>query len=639
MAHQLDAKATRDGFFLEQFSAADLPKAAATASLASIALALWSPHMRRRWGPARLIPAAFALSGLLHAAEWFAGPQWPRLTVSLVYLHVFGFGAILLSGFWLLLSERFNPQKAKRIFGRVAVAGTASGGLGGVATERMVHWFDPSALLLLLASLHVDCAVCTGAMGGSAARAANEAPGQISPLDAFRRTPLRSSSAAAPLFFALYYTACQVLTLLLQVGLAGAVLRRWGVATTASSLPIMAAVGSATAIVFPSLSVLTGGPAMEAIVLLSFFRSAYELFHIPVGEADKRAAKTTIDVACDRLGDGAGAFAIQSILFLQTTPSRLLILSAAFALSAVSAAIALRTGALYRDVLEQGLLRHAKDDPMMTAAMGKYLGRVVDSLPADIRQAQQSATVHGHPLGRAEIADPLVRTLAELPSGFATRVLAALGPERPWDRVLAAQSVQLLAWDEVSSAARAYLERGAPRIAGQLTDALLDPACDFAIRRHVPRILAQTGLQSAVDGLILALAEERFEVRFQCGRALDYLRQHHPHLTISEGLIFSAIERELSVDKELWNSWRILERRPSDDSDIFLDHELRDRADQRLEHIFSMLALVLSRSPLMAAFRGPHREDPVYRGMALEYLDNLLPARIHNKMASMIESL
>ena len=378
---------------------------------------------------------------------------------------------------------------------------------------------------------------------------------------------------------------------------------------------------------------------MEAIVRGSFFRSAYELFYIPVGEADKRAAKTTIDVACDRLGDGAGAVAVQWILMLQAFPSRLVILAGAFALSAVSAAIALRTGALYRNVLEQGLLRHAKDDPMITAAMGDYLGSVVDSLPAEIRQVQQSAPVLGPPPRRAEIADPLVRALADLRSGSATRVLAALGPERPWDPVLAAQSIQLLAWDEVSSAARAYLEREAPRIAGQLTDALLDPASEFVIRRRIPRILAQTGMQSAVDGLILALADERFEVRFHCGRALDYLRQHHPHLTISEGLIYSAIERELSVDKELWNSWRILDRRPNADSYSFLDHELRDRADQRLEHIFSLLALVLPRSPLMAAFRGLHREDRVYRGLALEYLENLLPARIHDKMASMIGSL
>ena len=57
-----------------------------------------------------------------------------------VYLHVAGFGALLLSGFWSLVSELFDPQTAKASFGRIAAAGTLGGLVGGLATARSRAW-------------------------------------------------------------------------------------------------------------------------------------------------------------------------------------------------------------------------------------------------------------------------------------------------------------------------------------------------------------------------------------------------------------------------------------------------------------------------------------------------------------------
>ena len=187
MAHQLAGKAARDGFFLAQFPATQLPKAVAAAALLSVVLALWSPRILRRWGPARTIPIAFACSGLLHASEWFVRNAWPRFTAAFVYLHIVGFGAVLLSGFWLLLSELFDPHEAKRRFGKVVGAGTAGGVLGGIAAERAVEWFGPASLLLLLAGLHLCCATLIGRMRPVAPHAATEAPLETTLTGAFRR--------------------------------------------------------------------------------------------------------------------------------------------------------------------------------------------------------------------------------------------------------------------------------------------------------------------------------------------------------------------------------------------------------------------------------------------------------------------
>ena len=72
IAHQVAGKAARDGFFLMYFSPADLPKMVVTAALLSIGLAILSGKALQRVGPRRLIPVTFAVSSILHVAEWIA---------------------------------------------------------------------------------------------------------------------------------------------------------------------------------------------------------------------------------------------------------------------------------------------------------------------------------------------------------------------------------------------------------------------------------------------------------------------------------------------------------------------------------------------------------------------------------------
>jgi AAA family ATP:ADP antiporter len=170
-----------------------------------------------------------------------------------------------------------------------------------------------------------------------------------------------------------------------------------------------------------------------------------------------------------------------------------------------------------------------------------------------------------------------------------------------------------------------------------LTDALLDPDVDFGIRRRIPRLLARCGSQRGVEGLIQGLHDSRFEVRFQCGRALDYLRQHHERLEFRAHDIYAAVERELSVSKTIWRSWRILDKRDTTDQYNFLDDRLKERADQSLEHVFSLLAVVLPREPLMAAFRGLHEDDRIFRGLALEYLETVLPPNLRDRLWVILE--
>ena len=59
---------------------------------------------------------------------------------------------------------------------------------------------------------------------------------------------------------------------------------------------------------------------------------------------------------------------------------------------------------------------------------------------------------------------------------------------------------------------------------------------------------------------------------------------------------------------------------------------MRERASRSLEHVFTVLSLVLPRQPLQIAFQGLHTDDPHLRGTALEYLETALPPAVRVKL-------
>src|SRR5262249_11472120 len=135
----------------------------------------------------------------------------------------------------------------------------------------------------------------------------------------------------------------------------------------------------------------------------------------------------------------------------------------------------------------------------------------------------------------------------------------------------------------------------APRVVGQLVDALLDPDEEFAVRRRLPRVLAAAHGPRAAQGLGMGLADRRFEVRFRCARALARLHHREPELPMDDGPVFAAVQRELAVDEQTWKHLSVLdEERDVETSGetALVDDVLRDRANRGLEHVFTLLTLV-----------------------------------------------
>ena len=85
------------------------------------------------------------------------------------------FGAILISGFWSVINERFDPHAAKQRIARIAAATTFGGIIGGVLAERVSAIFDVRTMLLFLSGLHMVCALAVRGIGTPARNTARDA--------------------------------------------------------------------------------------------------------------------------------------------------------------------------------------------------------------------------------------------------------------------------------------------------------------------------------------------------------------------------------------------------------------------------------------------------------------------------------
>ena len=658
-------KALRDTLFLSSMDITSLPAMLIATSAVSLLLVALNGRLARRIQPGTLVPTLFLFSSLLFIVEWGIRAAAPSASAILLYLHVSAAGPLLASGFWLIASERFDPHSAKRHFGRLAGAGTLGGLLSAVVAERAAAWFGAPAILPILALLQAVSAVLVRRLAaGSPAVHVEEAlsaaaQGTRSGLRVIAEAPylrnlamlvLLGTTGAALVdylfkaqavdtfgrgdqllrFFALYYAGTSIITFILQASSTHAVLERWGLGTTAStpSLALLfGSIGGLFAPGFGSLLVARGG---ESILRSSLFRAGYELFYTPIPSAEKRAAKSLIDVAFDRLGDATGGALVRAALLLVPAvhSPAILLMAAACSIGAIWAASRLThgyVGSLQNSLASQSGRSEIQPGSRTTRSLMKTLLR---------REAAGSTDVLLQPPAHVTL-DQATRDIIELHSRDRARIVRVLArDDEGLSPGLVPHVIPLLAWDKVAEHATFALQKVVEQHVGQFVDALLDPNQDFAVRRRLARVFSVCVSQRAVDGLILTLDDLRFAVRREAGRSLLAILDRNPMLTISREHMLALVLKEVTVGRPVWEGRRMLDDASSGST---LDSFVRDRAGESLAHVFTLLSLVLPREPVQLAFRGLQTDDVHLRGTALEYLDSVLPTPIRHKLWPFLE--
>lgn len=663
IAQQVAGKVTRDALYLSQFPATTLPRAVLVASVLSIVASLLFSRILSRTSPARAVPILFAASASLFVAEWGVAGISPRMVAVALYMHMAVFGLLVVSGFWSVVNESFDPHSAKKAVSRIG-AGAAFGGiLGGILADRVAALIDIRAMLLLLAALHAACAAGVLRFGRADTPPTAREPGEerlglsvigsspylqqiawlvatVSVTGALLDYALKAQAAATyqgsealVAFFALFYTATGIVGFVVQRVLAVPALRRLGLGGTLAILPIAVFLTSAFSAVVTRMATTVLARASETLLSNSLFRSGVELLYTPVAPAEKRPSKAIIDVAAQRGGDLVGAGVLLVVLFAAPDAGIQAALALGSALSLVALYVVRRLSRGYVEQLADSLRRgvvtlDSKDVLDATTARTMAETRVgVDrrTLLEEVERYRTRWMAEANADGPAQVeiaSFPDAPRLAEdLLSKDPVRVRRALSREDADTRV-ASLIIPWLAHPEVHDAADARLRAIGPRVLGTLEDAMLDETVPSGARRRIPALLAAFAEPRSTEALLRGLQDPYFGLRFACGQALVRLVRQAPELTPDKTRILSLVRTEAEVDETLWANQEVAE---FEASSVLLDAPLRRRVPRSAEHVFTLLAVVSDREPLRFALFALASGDPKLRGTALEYLENVLP--------------
>jgi hypothetical protein len=661
IAQQVAGKATRDALFLSSFQVSSLPLVMIASALTSaLAVVGFSAALSRR-SPARVVPAALGAGSVLLIAEWGLSLSLPKLAAVAVYLHMAVFGATVVSGFWSLVNERFDPYTAKRVMGRIGLGASMGGVAGGLLAWSAAGTLPVTAMLLGMAAFNVVCLFALARLGASARAGARpdagprEATGRLSGLRLLGELPylrqlalivflgaatetlldyvLNAQAAATfargePLmsFFALFHTGVGLLALIAGLMFSRSALRGLGLAGTVALRPAAVAVGALLGVVDSRLWTALLARGAHGVLHNSLFRSGYELLYTPLPERLKRPTKAIVDVGFDRLGTLVSGSLILVLVSVLPGPSArvLFALAAAGGLAALIVSRRLHWG--YISALEESLLSGAirleagdvvDSTTLLTLAhTNSTLGRQL------LRDVAASARDRAEQEPAAAPSDSLVQTVAALRSGQPETLRKALRRTDELDPAVVGHVIPLLASNEVFLDALRALRRVAARSTGQLLDVLLDPRQDVVLRARVARVLRACPTQRAADGLLQALADPRFAVRRQCALTLARIIERDPALRVPRDDVFAATLRELEAGTHAWGD---AETAIVEESTPQGGERPQSPSERGLSHVFTLLSLLLEREPLRIAHWAVFGQDQVLRGTALEYLQNVLP--------------
>ncbi len=667
IAGQIASKAIRDGFFLTEFEVTTLPTAVVAAAVVSFASAFVFSRLIGTFSPFVVVPVLFGIHGLLFFVEALFADGVPRLVASALYLHTAAFGGAVVSGFWSVVNESFDPYTARQVMGKIAGGATFGGVLGGFST-----WlFSDLPIPFLLVGLAVASWVCGVALlrmhrdARARPKKRKSEPARLfdgisnlikEPYPRFIGVLVFLGAAMTALidyvfkasvtehnqslvgFFAVFYTASGVVTFFVQSVGSRKILKNLGVVATVFVFPLVAFGGLIVALFFFSAISLIVLRAAAMVVENSLYRSGYELLYTPIPRQQKRSAKVLIDLGCDRLGTAAGSGIALVLVAASWASASQILLILALVVAVFCMGVLVRLRREYVGSLEAQIRRNTLDAAASESAV------LTNTFVGDFDYGWQHDTGEsdGHPSTEAqgrvgyeaflkrvqELAKEKKKT-ARTPRAYESHQPpgASLSDFLDTPLVHALQGTvgfESETWGE--------LRRSAPSLVGQLSDALLSERGTIGLRLRAAELLCFAPSQRTASALLEALQSSHLRVRRAAAIALHRVCRERPWLAPHQKMLSALAAAEL--------------RRPArvqaDDTDFERSSSFRLDARGRrlapsLEMAFLLLAVGGDSAALRLSLHAITSTDPHRRGTGLEYLDNLLPSDVRTRIIGLVE--
>lgn len=259
------------------------------------------------------------------------------------------FNLFVVSMFWIVMSDLYTSDQAKRLYGFIAAGGTAGAMAGPLVTQALVRIIGPNNLLLVSAALLAAALFAamwlrriTPKLDGAVQEEQPVGRGILAGAVRVWQSPYLFRIAMWVLlanlvstFFYLEQTrivgetlvdrtarvelfarldlAVSILTILTQVFLTGRVLERFGVGVAAAALPAWCALGLVALAVAPTLLVIVSVMAIERAIAFALSSPAIKVLYTVVEPDEKYKAQSFIDTVVFRGGDAASGWVFNTL--------------------------------------------------------------------------------------------------------------------------------------------------------------------------------------------------------------------------------------------------------------------------------------------------------------------------------------
>lgn len=279
-----------------------------------------------------------------------ASPE-SRVVAASFFIWASVFNLFVISLFWSVMSDLWNTEQAKRLYGFFAAGGSVGAFAGPIVTQVFVRLIGPNNLLPVSAMFLVAAILIAGAVrhsfapGSKSVAESSAKPIEGGVLDGAVRVwqspylfrialvifianlvstyfyleqsrivgeTLTDRAARVELFSRLDL-AVNIATVLLQVFVTGRVMQRYGVAAAASTLPVIAILGLVALSIAPGLWVIVTVMTAERAVAFSLASPAVKSLYTVVSAEDKYKSQNFIDTVVYRGGDAASGWVVAAL--------------------------------------------------------------------------------------------------------------------------------------------------------------------------------------------------------------------------------------------------------------------------------------------------------------------------------------
>lgn len=317
-----------------------------------VAMLVLSPcyaYLVKRWQREKFIAIAyrfFMLNLLIFAGLMYtASDDVVVWTGRIFFIWVSVFNLFVVSVFWSLMSDVFNTEQGKRLFGFLAAGATIGGIAGSAFVSNFAKIFNNYALLMMaivLLEIAVQAAKLVSRLGSKEVQHNDNAQAEIGGgvLDGLKRTFQSSYLLGISTFILCYSVTSTILyfqqadivsqhfsnraertaffanidlwvnslTLIFQLGLTGRIMKRLGIIPVLALLPLLSSISFASLAMYPTVAVFVVIQVARRVSNFAFTRPAREVLFTRLNREDRYKAKNVIDTVIYRSGDQIGSW-------------------------------------------------------------------------------------------------------------------------------------------------------------------------------------------------------------------------------------------------------------------------------------------------------------------------------------------